>query len=98
MRSCITMFLFRKRKREFDESMDHYRKMFKQRIEKKMQEMDGAFMSIVATTLSNLTVKKTKKRSKDVQRDQTWWADARGKSLEKMCTRSYDQVIFFLIF
>ena len=76
MRSCITMFSFRKRKRKFDESMDHYRKMCKQRIEKKMQEMDGEFMSIVATTLSNLTVKKTKKRrSKDVQRDQTWWAD-----------------------
>ena len=34
MRSCITMFSFRKRKREFDESMDHYRKMCKQRIEK----------------------------------------------------------------
>ena len=26
-----------------------------------MQEMDGEFMSIVATTLSNVTVKKTKK-------------------------------------
>ena len=76
MRSCITMFSFRKRKCEFDESMDHYRKMCKQRIEKQMQEMDGEFMSIVATTLSNLTVKKTtKRRSKDVQRDQTWCAD-----------------------
>ena len=41
-----------------------------------MKEMDGEFMSIVATTLSNSTVKKTRKRrSKDVQRDQTWWAD-----------------------
>ena len=77
MRSCITMFSFRKRKHEFDESMDHYRKMCKQRIGKKMHEMDGEFMSIVATMLSNLTVKKTtkKRRSKDVQRGQTWWAD-----------------------
>ena len=33
MRSCITMFSFRKRKCEFDESMDQYRKMCKQRIE-----------------------------------------------------------------
>ena len=30
-------------------------------LKKKMQEMDGEFMSIVATTPSNLTVKKTNK-------------------------------------